>query len=220
MGSSPLARGLLTNRFRGRMRWRIIPARAGFTSTRTPGSSISCGSSPLARGLRVNNPGTSGSRGDHPRSRGVYIKFAITMIGLFGSSPLARGLLPGTVSTVRAPSDHPRSRGVYRMPASRRCKQLGSSPLARGLPKYPPCTIVDIGIIPARAGFTGSVGPGCSANWDHPRSRGVYVSAPTHRNRHLGSSPLARGLLLQDKVDAVGLGIIPARAGFTFCAGS
>ena len=52
-GSSPLARGLLRRRWT-RTGWaRIIPARAGFTSGRSPGS---------------------GPARDHPRSRGVYRK--------------------------------------------------------------------------------------------------------------------------------------------------
>ena len=50
-GSSPLARGLLVGRlFRVRI-WRIIPARAGFTSL-----------------YQAGRKGES----DHPRSRGVY----------------------------------------------------------------------------------------------------------------------------------------------------
>ena len=51
VGSSPLARGLPMEASLGTMTRRIIPARAGFTAFR--------GASPL-------------TRGDHPRSRGVY----------------------------------------------------------------------------------------------------------------------------------------------------
>ena len=50
-GSSPLARGLLSRRLSVCPAWRIIPARAGFTSSRA------------TRTLRLK---------DHPRSRGVY----------------------------------------------------------------------------------------------------------------------------------------------------
>ena len=50
-GSSPLARGLLQYRTLARHVSRIIPARAGFTSPRSPGRPVSP---------------------DHPRSRGVY----------------------------------------------------------------------------------------------------------------------------------------------------
>ena len=52
-------------------------------------------------------------------------------------------------------------------------------------------------IIPARAGFTGGEGIGGVHFRDHPRSRGVY--APPAGTYYVpdGSSPLARGLLLQ-----------------------
>ena len=111
------------------------------------------GSSPLARGLPRGSPGLPGGPGiiparagftpggparaeppaDHPRSRGVYPKFAFSSTVRNGSSPLARGLhgsigvrrpcwriIPAragfTASTTappRARGDHPRSRGVY-----------------------------------------------------------------------------------------------------------
>ena len=70
----------------------------------------------------------------------------------------------------------------------------GSSPLARGLRERAGVVPEPVGIIPARAGFTG-LGPSlCSSQSDHPRSRGVYPPLP--------SPWYPRG-------------IIPARAGFT-----
>ena len=111
-GSSPLARGLRPARCRGDSQWRIIPARAGFTPRPQParspptdhprsrgvyarcvrGLTSSIGSSPLARGLRLDADGEAvltriiparagfttdeqrrvPGRVDHPRSRGVY----------------------------------------------------------------------------------------------------------------------------------------------------
>ena len=70
-GSSPLARGLrLPGEIAAQVR-RIIPARAGFTVTMSPG---------LA------------APGDHPRSRGVYMGRTGRISHEIGSSPLARGL--------------------------------------------------------------------------------------------------------------------------------
>ena len=132
----------------------------------------------------------------------------------------------------------------------------GSSPLARGLRGQVLVGPVDLGIIPARAGFTGRYSHPNVCTWDHPRSRGVYWLSPfkagpingssplarglllllQERRERLGdhprsrgvyslpeksvfgtqgSSPLARGLLLVGVKDALALGIIPARAGFT-----
>ena len=152
-GSSPLARGLRRRRGGPRRRIRIIPARAGFTSTtvrlpardqdhpRSRGVYDPCirgtvrteGSSPLARGLRRSCgrpragsgiiPARAGftcavghglpQRGDHPRSRGVYVT---------GGDGFEWGV-----------EDHPRSRGVYPSLLSQYCFARGSSPLARGL---------------------------------------------------------------------------------------
>ena len=112
LGSSPLARGLLTPGAQEAYAAGIIPARAGFTP------------SPGARGA---------GRRDHPRSRGVYPTLRPRPSRTGGSSPLARGLRPGpdrlrrggriiparagftTQNTLLSPllPDHPRSRGVY-----------------------------------------------------------------------------------------------------------
>ena len=50
---------------------------------------------------------------------------------------------------------------------------------------------------------------------DHPRSRGVYDGQVGGGLGAVGSSPLARGLLLLLPHIGIVLGIIPARAGFT-----
>ena len=70
-GSSPLARGLRMRIVVHVANFRIIPARAGFTSF-----------------LRQSG----GSRPDHPRSRGVYSFMNGDVVMCAGSSPLARGL--------------------------------------------------------------------------------------------------------------------------------
>ena len=111
-GSSPLARGLRTTGVGRAVALRIIPARAGFTARHDGGGTVRHGSSPLARGLL---PGAHGAgapdgiiparagftrrrprrpppRGDHPRSRGVYLTSSLTLPQVVGSSPLARGL--------------------------------------------------------------------------------------------------------------------------------
>ena len=71
-GSSPLARGLLGEGREESLPCRIIPARAGFTT--------SVSSQPR-------------STRDHPRSRGVYVTNVLAPALVAGSSPLARGLL-------------------------------------------------------------------------------------------------------------------------------
>ena len=153
IGSSPLARGLLLRATAGRLGFRIIPARAGFT-------------------VPVLVDG--GFCEDHPRSRGVYLAESAGARVAEGSSPLARGLhhsravpevhegiiparagftFSGTISFGES-TDHPRSRGVYSTCARVAMMHAGSSPLARGLPRNKIWTNPLAGIIPARAGFT------------------------------------------------------------------
>ena len=50
---------------------------------------------------------------------------------------------------------------------------------------------------------------------DHPRSRGVYPKTLEEPSNWPGSSPLARGLPIEDGKAASKRRIIPARAGFT-----
>ena len=70
-------------------------------------------------------------------------------------------------------------------------------------------------IIPARAGFTSVHLPNLVKMADHPRSRGVYCSAPRAKRDPAGSSPLARGLHGIPPHPRKLPRIIPARAGFT-----
>ena len=173
LGSSPLARGLHRPGLADPAPARIIPARAGFTST--------------TRRAR------SASR-DHPRSRGVYPDLEVFAASVTGSSPLARGLLVSPyrwvllVGIIPAHAgftacgggcggrsgDHPRSRGVYCSTSRGRTIPSGSSPLARGLPLGRAAGESHAGIIPARAGFTPAAPERRTQRGDHPRSRGVY----------------------------------------------
>ena len=217
VGSSPLARGLPRSAPTPPPRRRIIPARAGFT----------CAAPPTAAGA-----------GDHPRSRGVYPVAGISVPSSRGSSPLARGLLDtglhviegGRIIPARAgftcdpldgvavAEDHPRSRGVYMSRYSPASSSKGSSPLARGLLAYRPADNPQSGIIPARAGFTGTIFGTILLRSDHPRSRGVYLAFCWESCVSAGSSPLARGLLAATRRHRWSGRIIPARAGFTWSA--
>ena len=160
----------------------------------------------------------------------------IYILGTGGSSPLARGLprphplrrvgariIPARAGFTRsrrrphAPStDHPRSRGVYGRFRAGREGFPGSSPLARGLPPTSGAPSPTPRIIPARAGFTPPLLRDAPHGADHPRSRGVYRLWFLWTSSSKGSSPLARGLLVEDTERVEKQGIIPARAGFTF----
>jgi len=116
---------------------------------------------------------------------------------------------------VSSVADHPRSRGVYTDTKVRAIVGDGSSPLARGLPSDYLDEQWARGIIPARAGFTGTAAIWDSPTGDHPRSRGVYCFSCLIDDMGMGSSPLARGLRDNYPNARIIVGIIPARAGFT-----
>ena len=174
--------------------FRIIPARAGFTTST---------SAPLSLPT------------DHPRSRGVYSHYPPCENSYPGSSPLARGLRGRPRPERRSGGDHPRSRGVYRKDLTMNHWLCGSSPLARGLPRRAGLRPGAQRIIPARAGFTPARPAQGADRGDHPRSRGVYTALLRLFRGVFGSSPLARGLLENRERWAQIVGIIPARAGFT-----
>ena len=169
-GSSPLARGLPLHALRPVQGHRIIPARAGFTRWRAPCpwgrgdhprsrgvyrrpatlTRSSCGSSPLARGLRRGGPAPGAGQ------RIIPARAGFTVGG--GAFPLPAG-------------DHPRSRGVYCAWWRWRGRCEGSSPLARGLPARGWATAHTVRIIPARAGFTRRRSPPKCPRRDHPRGQ-------------------------------------------------
>ena len=115
-------------------------------------------------------------------------------IGVLGSSPLARGLrvfFPADYTDARIIPARAGFTGSLFLGARSR---LGSSPLARGLRRRGSGWPFWRGIIPARAGFTARPGTGTRCRADHPRSRGVYLTAISVAQSIRGSSPLARGL--------------------------
>ena len=132
-----------------------------------------------------------------------------------GIIPARAGFTLPTATPTSPQQDHPRSRGVYRAQAQCDPNRKGSSPLARGLQADLVFNFQHWGIIPARAGFTGVLCCLWSELRDHPRSRGVYPLPCRPLPRLLGSSPLARGLLMVSLSMLLSAWIIPARAGFT-----
>ena len=171
-GSSPLARGLRHEKELIPLVRRIIPARAGFTVVysspigqhsdhprsrgvymiRDGASARSIGSSPLARGLRIDVR---------------YLERALRII------PARAGFTGhmSPISIVRL--DHPRSRGVHAFFSVGVACGLGSSPLARGLRHVVTVRPDGVRIIPARAGFKSRGDGEAGRRQDHPRSRGV-----------------------------------------------
>ena len=110
---------------------------------------------------------------------------------------------------------HPRSRGEHVDKATGEVTALGSSPLARGTHEFCFESLVDVGLIPARAGNTTEHDKAGHLLGAHPRSRGEHLQPATPLRSRLGSSPLARGTPRVPGWKAPVPGLIPARAGNT-----
>ena len=152
-GSSPLARGTHDLQSFGDRAGRLIPARAGNTSSTSK---------------------TASPRSAHPRSRGEHLFSSGCTRILLGSSPLARGtqqatrlregwgrLIPARAGNTcpslippRLSAAHPRSRGEHEQREQREGALPGSSPLARGTPCRHAFHRRGERLIPARAGNT------------------------------------------------------------------
>ena len=193
-GSSPLARGALTQFATAHGSARIIPARAGSTPARHWIGARSWGSSPLARGAPWHKPNRRYPNGIIPARA--------------GSTATPRG-------RPRRCRDHPRSRGEHRATSASTARASGSSPLARGARGRGPRTRSSRRIIPARAGSTAAGQASVRRESDHPRSRGEHGRGSRSGALMPGSSPLARGARAVTVRVLDREGIIPARAGST-----
>ena len=191
-GSSPLVRGGRMRRVHDDRSTRLIPARAGRTRCRRPGS----------RRLPA-----------HPRSCGADGWLCNLSTAGGGSSPLVRGgreggaveyliarLIPARAGrTSSSPcwaaweSAHPRSCGADACHSKAGDLVSGSSPLVRGgrCPASRPRRRERL--IPARAGRTDCPCPPRFAPAAHPRSCGADALTITADSLNDGSSPLVRG---------------------------
>ena len=112
-------------------------------------------------------------------------------------------------------SVHPRSRGEHHQARDGPSAHDGSSPLARGTRPRMSATRRCRRFIPARAGNTCLAASVASISTVHPRSRGEHALGHHQDQPVTGSSPLARGTLLEGVRTADCVRFIPARAGNT-----
>ena len=213
-GSSPRVRGKRLCVVGSRIPGRIIPARAGQTSSTSRNRS---------------------SRSDHPRACGANVSLLLDVLAEDGSSPRVRGkraqvgdferlhrIIPARagqtfdwLAHVPESPDHPRACGANFDAALPLAPTSGSSPRVRGKPS-PCCSGYGRArIIPARAGQTPYSCSSCSLGTDHPRACGANNAAPPVMPLIFGSSPRVRGKLSGDAQAFDRERIIPARAGQT-----
>ena len=129
-----------------------------------------------------------------------------------GSTNLLRGNVGGAM-------DHPRIRGEHEDIDERYLEMTGSSPHTRGAPPNRRRHPRSLAIIPAYAGSTREAAGTGTARWDHPRIRGEHAERHDPKGNFTGSSPHTRGALPEVARRNGEVGIIPAYAGSTQCAG-
>ena len=214
MGSPPLARGIHVLVIKDYHPVRITPACAGNT---------------------VCNGSARTGAWDHPRLRGEYDWLQMRIQQRLGSPPLARGIpflicsytSSGRITPACAGNtlllqylhqsnwDRPRLRGEYVEQVMTDTLVRGSPPLARGI-RSRECLFASSGrITPACAGNTVILFSGAAICGDHPRLRGEYNRTTCNRKYHIGSPPLARGILNRERIGQRRGGITPACAGNT-----
>ena len=214
MGSSPRVRGKLLVPAMHCRTVRLIPARAGKTSTR---ESRSQRRRAHPRACGENWSEVAGARwraGSSPRVRGKLARLC--------APHLTVGLIPARAGKTAVPSAepplgraHPRACGENFPPASFCSASAGSSPRVRGKPG--PCSDppTPARLIPARAGKTRRSGRRPTGAPAHPRACGENVEALPRLHNHQGSSPRVRGKLRAETRWSLADRLIPARAGKT-----
>ena len=130
-----------------------------------------------------------------------------------GSSPRARGTR-GRATPTSAPSPvHPRLRGEHSLQARTISPSSGSSPPARGT-RFD-CHVNDLieRFIPACAGNTAAYRPDGYRPAVHPRLRGEHASRSSMAGGSSGSSPRARGTLVDDHQTVLASSVHPRLRG-------
>ena len=156
-------------------------------------------------------------------------------LGKTGSSPHVRGALSqlqcpcrwlgiipacaGSTRTLRGFRtgrwDHPRMCGEHYVHRPQFDWDVGSSPHVRGARCFATVFLDGFGIIPACAGSTCPSRPSAATAGDHPRMCGEHRICCQSCKISTGSSPHVRGALVQDFLQGLSTGIIPACAGST-----
>ena len=179
-GSSPHTRGAQPGRRDRGDGPGIIPAYAGSTARRSPGSTTRR-DHPRIRGEHFA-PGTPTrpSSGSSPHTRGARVSAGPAAPGA-GIIPAYAGSTAGAAPEQLKLEDHPRIRGEHRRRHHDRVPAAGSSPHTRGAPGNSPHRRPYVRIIPAYAGSTARAANRSRSTKDHPRIRGEHRSEPQLR---------------------------------------
>ena len=173
-GSSPLARGTLSDWPAPSPRSRFIPAGAGNTQWNLKSQGQNCGSSPLARGTHCRRYPCPIPSPVHPRWRGEHVRRSPRLIRVVRFIPAGAGNTAVIDRRTASGPVHPRWRGEHIQKIVSDRPGAGSSPLARGTPSTSTWMMCSGRFIPAGAGNTPGAAAMTRAAAVHPRWRGEH----------------------------------------------
>ena len=213
-GSSPRVRGKPGWGRKRKAYLRIIPARAGQTTSAATSPEANT-DHPRACGANRPSAGRGWRRaGSSPRVRG---KLGFLVDGDFPGRiiPARAGQTSRCTLTVASRPDHPRACGANLSTSSNSNSSAGSSPRVRGKRPRARDRVDRRRIIPARAGQTARRCSTAGPAPDHPRACGANARPTGHHDGLSGSSPRVRGKQRLTGRFRATVRIIPARAGQT-----
>ncbi len=213
-GSSPRVRGKPGWGRKRKAYLRIIPARAGQTTSAATSPEANT-DHPRACGANRPSAGRGWRRaGSSPRVRG---KLGFLVDGDFPGRiiPARAGQTSRCTLTVASRPDHPRACGANLSTSSNSNSSAGSSPRVRGKRPRARDRVDRRRIIPARAGQTQDQQGTMTDSPDHPRACGANPDFRAAAERETGSSPRVRGKRSRSTRHCRCSWIIPARAGQT-----
>ena len=146
--------------------------------------------------------------------RGTQHRYHIAVV-IRGIIPACAGSTSLSVRVVSVRRDHPRMCGEHYVHRPQLDWDVGSSPHVRGARCFATVFLDGFGIIPACAGSTCPSRPSAATAGDHPRMCGEHRICCQSCKISTGSSPHVRGALVQDFLQGLSTGIIPACAGST-----
>ena len=171
------------------------------------------GSSPRARGTVFCDALTNRHAAVHPRGRGEQRAFFPSMRATSRFIPAGAGNRPSELPELSRIPVHPRGRGERLRSSSRPLQIDGSSPRARGTGHQLTAPSPFSRFIPAGAGNGYSSGGSVNYLSVHPRGRGERIMFLLHEAPAAGSSPRARGTVIDAGRDVAERRFIPAGAG-------
>ncbi len=143
----------------------------------------------------ANNPGLSTPHGSSPWARGTRLN-AAKRVGDIRFIPVGTGNTQPAIKIWRVTAVHPRGHGEHNLNAYKQAAMDGSSPWARGTQNRTQLIVSHYRFIPVGTGNTRRTLATCQAHSVHPRGHGEHTIVMLVTAFSYGSSPWARGTLI------------------------